>query len=209
MTGQIRILLADDHPVVRQGLTAVLNSQKDIKIIAEAADGEETCKLYEQLSPDVLILDLRMPKKSGLQVVTELMSRNVSKPRAIVMTAYENEQDIREALHAGAKAFLVKASPPGLIRETVRRVAQGESFVPPEIASKLAESMSRSELSRRETQVLHYLASGKSNKEIGTALHITEGTVKCHVASVLSKLGATGRTEAIAIAVRRGLIHLA
>jgi CheY-like chemotaxis protein len=128
MTGQIRVLLADDHPVVREGLTTILNSEKDIQIIAEATDGEEACKLYEQLSPDVLMLDLRMPKKDGLQVVTELMSRRVSKPRAIVMTAYESEQDIRQALSAGAKGFLVKGSPPKLIREAVRRVAEQRIF---------------------------------------------------------------------------------
>ena len=208
MTGQIRVLLADDHPVVREGLTTILNSEKDIQIIAEAADGEEACKLYEQLSPDVLMLDLRMPKKDGLQVVAELMSRRVSKPRAIVMTAYESERDIRQALSAGAKAFLVKGSPPKLIREAVRRVAEGKSFVPPDILLKHAESMSHPELSQREMQVLQYVAHGRSNKEIGRALHITEGTVNCHVKSLLSKLDAIGRTEAIAIAARRGLIQL-
>jgi DNA-binding NarL/FixJ family response regulator len=207
-TQQISVLLADDHLVVRQGLAAILKSQKDIKIVAEAADGEETCALYDQLSPDVLLLDLRMPKKDGLQVVTELMSRRGSKPRIIVMTAYETEAHIRQALKAGAKAFLVKAAHPQQIREAVRRVARGESFLPAEIGQKLAESMSHSELSKRETQVLQYLARGRSNKEIGRALYISEGTVKHHVKSILSKLDAIGRAEAIAIAARRGLIHL-
>jgi two-component system, NarL family, response regulator len=154
------------------------------------------------------MLDLRMQKKDGLQIVTELMSRRVSKPRIVVMTSYDSEQNIRQALRAGAKAFLLKRSHPQQIREAVRRVAQGGTFLPPEIGLKLAESMSRSELSKRETQVLHHLALGRSNREIGRALYISEGTVKHHVKSILSKLNATGRGEAIAIAARLGLIHL-
>jgi two-component system NarL family response regulator len=124
------------------------------------------------------------------------------------MTVYETEEDIRQALKAGAKAFLVKGSHPEQIPEAVRRVAQGESFLPPEIGQKLAESMSHSELSKRETQVLQFVARGRSNKEIGRALYISEGTVKHHVKSILSKLDSIGRAEAIAIAARRGLIHL-
>jgi two-component system, NarL family, response regulator len=205
---KISVLIADDHPVVRLGLAAILNSQNDIEIVAEATDGEEACELYDQHSPDVIMIDLRMPKKDGLQIVTELMSRRVSKPRIVVMTSYDSEQNIRQTLSAGAKAFLLKRSHPQQIREAVRRVAQGESFLPPEIGLKLAESMSRSELSKRETQVLHYLALGRSNKEIGRVLYISEGTVKHHVKSILSKLNATGRGKAIAIAARRGLIHL-
>jgi two-component system, NarL family, response regulator len=207
ITQPIRVLLADDHPVVRQGLAAILKSQKDIKIVAEAADGEETCELYDQLSPDVLLLDLRMPKKDGLQVVAELVKRRVSKTRIIVMTAYETEADIRQALKAGAKAFLVKGAHPQQIREAVRRVARGESFLPAEIGFKLAESMSHPELSNREAEILRYLARGRSNKEIGQILYICEGTVKHHVKSILRKLDAIGRSEAMAIATRRGLIR--
>jgi two-component system NarL family response regulator len=203
---KIRVLIADDHPVVRLGLAAILNSQNDIEIVAEATDGEEACELYDQFSPDVLMLDLRIPKKDGLQIVTELMQ--VSEPRIVVMTSFDTEQNIRQALSAGVKAFLEKRSHPQQIREAVRRVAQGESFLPPEIGLKLAESMCRSELSKRENQVLHQLALGRSNKEIGQALYISEGTVKHHVKSILNKLDAMGRAEAIAIAARRGLIRL-
>jgi two-component system NarL family response regulator len=206
VNAKIRILIADDHPVIREGLVELLTRQKDMSVIGEAGNGEEACKLYDRLSPDVTILDLRMPKKDGLQVLLELMSRPVSKPRIIVMTSYDSEEDIRRALSAGAKAFLVKESHPQLIRETVRRVAQGESFLPPEIALKLAASLSHPELSKRETQVLQYLALGRSNKEIGRALYISEGTVKQHVKSILGKLDAVGRAEVIAIAARRGLI---
>jgi two-component system NarL family response regulator len=202
------VLIGDDHPVIRQGLAAILNSQKDMKIVAEAADGEGVCELYDQLSPDVLLLDLRMPKKDGLQVVAELMSRRGSKPRIIVMTAYETEEDIRQVLKVGAKAFLAKAAHPQQIREAVRRVAKGESFLPPEIGFKLAESMSHPELSNRETEILRYLARGRSNKEIGQILYICEGTVKHHVKSILRKLDAIGRSEAMAIATRRGLVRI-
>ena len=205
---KISVLIADDHPVVRFGLAAILNSQNDIEIVAQATDGEEACQLYDEHSPDVLVLDLRMPKKDGLQIVAELMSQRVSKPRIVMMTSCDQEQNIRRALSAGVKAFLAKRSHPQQIQEAVRRVAQGQSFLPPEIGLKLAESMSRSELSKREAQVLHCLALGRSNKEIGRALYICEGTVKHHVKSILSKLNANGRGEAIAIAAERGLIHL-
>jgi two-component system NarL family response regulator len=206
-TQQIRVVLADDHPVVREGLAAIFKSQQDIKIVGEATNGEEACELYEQLSPDVLLLDLRMPKKDGLQVIAELMSRRASKPRIIVLTTYETEEDVRRALKAGAKGYLLKGTAPRQIRDAVRRVAEGEALFPAEIALKLAESMVHPELSKRELQVLHGMASGRSNKEIGQMLFISEFTVKDHVKSVLSKLYAKGRTEAIAIATKRGLIR--
>jgi two-component system NarL family response regulator len=205
---EIRILIADDHPVIRKGLVEVLTRQKDMSVIGEAGDGEEVCQLFDKLSPDILLLDLRMPKKNGLEVLIELMSRRASKARIIVMSSYDSEQDICHALRAGAKGFLAKDAHPQQIREAVRKVAEGESFIPPEIALKLAESISRPELSQRETQVLQCLARGKSNKEIGQALFISEGTVQLHVKSILSKLDAVGRAEAIAIAARRGLISL-
>src|SRR4030088_415083 len=132
-TQPIRVIIADDHPAIREGLAAVFRSQQDIKVRAGAADGDEACELYDKLSPDVLLVDLRMPKKDGLQVVAELRARKVSKPRIIVMTAFETEEDIRQALKAGVKAFLVKGAHPQQIREAVRRVAKGESFLPPEI----------------------------------------------------------------------------
>ena len=206
-TPVIQVVIADDHPVVLQGLSAIFRSAKDIKIIAEATNGEEACKLYDQLLPDVLMLDLRMPTKDGLQVVTELMSSTrVPKPRIIVMTTYRSEEDIRRALSAGAKGYLVKGASPQEIRDAVRKVAGGETFLPATVASKLAESMAHPELSKRELEVLKYIANGRSNKEIGTILFISENTVRGHVKSILTKLDAMGRTEAIAIATKRGLI---
>jgi two-component system, NarL family, response regulator len=204
----ITVVVADDHPVVRQGLTEILNSQNDIKVIAEAADGEEACLLYNQLLPDVLMLDLRLPKKDGLQVLLELMARRVSRPRVIIMTTYDCEQDVCRAARAGAKAFLVKVAGAQQIREAIRRVAEGETFFSPEIGLKLAESLSHPELSKREIQVLEHVACGKSNKEIGCALYVSEGTTKYHIRSILRKLNALGRAEAIAIAARRGLLQV-
>jgi two-component system, NarL family, response regulator len=206
-TKVIRVLIADDHPVVREGLATILKSEKDIKVVAEAADGKETCELYNKLAPDVLLLDLRMPEKDGLEVITELMSHGEPKPRIIVMTTYESEGDVRRALKAGAKGYLLKGADRHQIREAVRKVAAGRALLQPEIASKLADSMARPELSERELQVLQYMAHGRSNKEIGQVLYISENTVKGHVKSILKKLDALGRTEAIAIANRRGMIE--
>jgi len=202
----ITIVIADDHPVVREGLVEIFKSQKDIKVVAEASDGEEALALCNRLCPDVLLLDLRMPRKDGLQAITELAECRIGNPRVIVMTTYESEEDIRRALKAGAKGYLVKGTPPQQIRESVRRVAAGEAVIPPMIAAKLVESMARADLSARESQVLRYLANGRSNKEIGTILVISENTVKAHVKSILTKLDAIGRGEAIAIAIKRGLI---
>ena len=205
---KITVVVVDDHPVIREGLVAILDSQKDISVIAQAVDGNEACTLYNQLLPEVLMLDLRLPEKDGLQVLRELMSRKAPRPRVIVMTSYDCDQDVCRSARAGAKGFLVKVADPQQIREAVRRVAQGETFFPPEIGSKLAESMQHPELSARETQVLDNLALGRSNKEIGGALHISEGTVKYHLKSILKKLDAVGRAEAIAIAVRRGWVQV-
>jgi len=205
-TNTITVVIADDHPVVREGLVAIFKSQSDIKVVAEASNGEETLELCRQYLPDVLLLDLRMPKKDGLQVISELATERSPKPRVVVMTTYESEEDIRRALKAGAKGYLVKGTAPQQIRESVRRVAAGESLLPSSIAAKLAESMAHPELSERERQVLQYVANGRSNKEVGQILYISENTVKAHVKSILTKLDAMGRTEAIAIAIKRGLI---
>jgi len=177
-------------------------------VVAEAADGEQTLELYEEFSPDVLILDLRMPEPDGLQVLAELMSRCGPPPRVLVMTAYASEADVRRALKAGAKGFLVKGAEPQQIREAVREIAGGQAFLPAKIVSTLANAIARPELSRRELEVLHYLARGRSNKEVGRILYISENTVKGHVKAILTKLEAMGRTEAIAIAASRGLVPM-
>ena len=205
---KIRVLIADDHPVIRRGLCAILQSEKDIQIVGEAADGEETCVLCRGHCPDVLVLDLRMPKKDGLQVLSELMAGDAPAPRTLVITAYVTEQDIYQTLKAGAYAFLLKGAEPRQVREAVRRVANGESFLPPEIELKLTESKGYSQLSKRESQVLQCLALGRTNKEIAQVLAVGEGTVKHHVKAILCKLNATGRADAVGIAVRRGLLRV-
>lgn len=202
---EITVVIADDHPVVRQGLAAIFRTERDFKVVAEAANGEEALRVCNQHHPDVLLLDLRMPKKDGLQVIAEV-AHIVPRPRVVVMTTFECEEDVRVALKSGAKGYLLKGTPPEEIRESLRRVAAGESLLPPNIAAKLAESMAHPELSKRELQVLQYVAEGRSNKEIGQIFYFSENTAKAHVRSILTKLDAMGRTEAIAIAMRRGLI---
>ena len=209
LTRYITVVVADDHPVVREGLTTILNAQKDIKVVASATDGEEVSKLYYQFLPDVLILDFRLPKKDGLQVLNELMARGNSKPRVIIITTFDCEQAIFQTVRAGAKAFLTKVADPQEIREAVRRVAKGETFFPSEIGLKLAKSFSSPKLSKREIEVLESLASGRSNKKIAHALEVSEGTIKFHIKSILRKLDVIGRAEAIAVAARRGIIQLA
>jgi two-component system, NarL family, response regulator len=206
---QIRLIIADDHPVIRHGLRSIFKSQKDFRLIAEATDGEETCRLCNQLFPDVLLLDLRMPKKDGFQVIAELLSRAAGpKPQIVVMTTYEGEEDIRRALNSGAKGYLLKGADPLEIRETVRKVAAGQSIVAADVAAKFADSMAYSELSERELPVLQYIANGRKNKEIAELLYVSESTVKAYVSSILKKLNAMGRTEAIAVATRRGLLRV-
>ncbi len=201
----IRILIADDHLVVREGLAAILGLQKDFRVVGQAADGDEAIALYHRYKPDVMLLDLRMPKKNGFEVVTEL-TKLEPKPHIVVISTFDGDEHIRRSLAAGARAYLLKDAPRQEIWNTVRLAYTGESSLSAVVAAKVAQSLSRPQLSDREKEVLQLLASGKSNKEIGVSLSICEGTVKTHVKSILMKLDAMGRTEAIAIATRRGLI---
>jgi len=200
---KITVLVVDDHPLIREGLTQILNGANDISVVGQAADGNEACAMYQQLLPQVMILDLRLPKMPGIQVLRELGSLRHPRPRVIIMTSFDSDHAVCQAARAGAKAFLQKIAEPQQIREAVRRVARGESFFPPDIGVRLLEAMSKPQLSPREIQVLEKLANGKSNKEIGAALYITENTVKHHVKSILKKLDAVCRAEAITIALRR------
>jgi two-component system NarL family response regulator len=202
----IRLLIADADPVFRKGLAAVLSSQPDMTVVAEATDGEQTCELYQELVPDVLTLSLLLPRKGGLHVLAELMASGGPKPRVIVMTIHDAEEDVRRALKAGARGYLVKGTEPQQIWEAVRKVAEGQVLLPPDLASKLAESLAHPELSPRELEVLERMAEGRTDKEIGRILSVSEHTVKGRVRQVLIKLAATRRTEAVAIATKRGLL---
>jgi two-component system NarL family response regulator len=204
---RIRVLVADDHPVVRQGLIANLKPQRDMTVVAEANDGVEAITLIKEQLPDVVILDLRMPRMDGLDVIGEV---NASKlpVKVIIMTTFESEEDVHRSMKAGARGYLLKESSQEEILDAIRRVNLGETYLPARIVQKVAERMRNPEISPREREVLNCVAAGKSNKEIGVQLFITEGTVKTHVKSLLEKLGATGRTAAVRQAVHRGLVNL-
>jgi DNA-binding NarL/FixJ family response regulator len=204
--GPIRVLIADDHTVVRDGLATIIGLQSDMKVVGEASNGEEACALFTKHEPDVLLLDLRMPDKDGPDVVKTLRAARPS-ARIIIFTTYGGDEDIFHSLKAGAKGYLLKDAPRQQILEAIRAVYVGESYIPPAIASKVAEHALRPQLTERELEVLQRMARGESNKEIGVALFISEGTVKTHVKSILAKLEAMSRTEAVTIASRRGVIR--
>jgi len=204
----IRIVVADDHPIVRQGIVANLKEQRDIKVVAEGSDGDEALALIKRHMPDVVLLDLRMPRIDGLAVVAEVTALHLQ-TKVIVMTTFESQEDIQRAVRAGARAYLLKDCTQQTLLEAIRRVYLGEVFLLPQIAQKLVDRMQKPQISPRELEVLKSVASGKSNKEIGVQLFIGEGTVKTHVASLLEKLGVTGRTSAVREAVRLGLVQMA
>lgn len=209
---QIRILVADDHPIVREGLVAILDTQEDFEVIGEAASGREAIDQIEQSPPDVLLLDLEMPDGDGLAVLQHLRETD-SPVRVIVFTVFDTDDRILSAVQTGAKGYLLKGAPREQIFNAVRIVAQGGSLLEPVVASKLMERVNRTQndpdaLTPRELDVLPLIARGQLNKEIADTLDITERTVKFHVSSILGKLGAGNRTEAVSIAVRRGLVRI-
>lgn len=203
----IRILIADDHPIVRDGLNAVINDQPDMTVVAEAGNGKEAVELARQHRPDVMLVDLRMPQMNGLEAVNAIRGE-WPEARLIILTTYDGDEDIYRALQAGAQAYLLKGMPRAELLDTIRAVHAGHKRIPPEVAAKLAERISASELTDRERDVLKLIVGGCSNKEIGASLSITEGTVKAHVNSILSKLGVNDRTQAVTEAMRRGIVHL-
>ena len=203
----IRIVVADDHPIVRSGIVANLMQQRDMKVVAEGNDGLEALALIKKYLPDVVLLDLRMPRLDGLDVVAEINALHLN-TKVIVITTYENPEDIQRSVKAGARAYLLKDCSQQVLLEAVRRVYLGEIFLLPQIAQKLVDQMQNPQISSRELEVLKSVASGKSNKEIGVQLFISEGTVKTHVANLLTKLEVPGRTSAVREAVRRGLLQM-
>jgi DNA-binding NarL/FixJ family response regulator len=212
--GGIRILVADDHPMLREGLVAVLGTQPDFEVVGEAADGEEVARLAERLKPDVILLDLEMPGVDGVAALERLRDAG-SEARAVVFTAYDTDERILGALRAGAQGYLLKGASRAEIFDAIRVIHSGGSLLQPVVTSKLLESMSRDEqreeiepLTPRELEVLALLARGQKNAEIAGRLFISERTVKFHVSSILAKLGAGNRTEAVALATRRGLIRM-
>jgi DNA-binding NarL/FixJ family response regulator len=203
----IRILLADDHPVVRAGLQALISRRSGMSVIAQASNGAEALNLFRRHRPDVALIDLRMPQMDGVETITAIREQFPA-ARIIVLTTFDGDEDIYRALRAGAKAYLLKDVPREELLDCIRRVYEGKTYLPSGVANKLAERVAAAQLTKRELDVLRLMSAGKSNKEIGTALLVTEGTVKAHVNSILHKLGVGGRTEAVTSAVKRGIVQL-
>lgn len=202
----IRVLIADDHAVVREGLAAMINRQPDMRVVAEAPDGMEAVRQWSEQRPDVALVDLRMPRLDGVGFIMQARTLD-PKARILILTTFDGDEDIYRGMRAGAKAYLLKDAPREQLLECIRAVHAGDTFLPPNVAAKLAAQVSEERLTDRELETLALIAAGDSNKAIARKLNISEGTVKTHVKSVLSKLGATSRTEAAAIAARRGLIR--
>jgi len=204
---RIRILVADDHPVVRDGIIANVKPQGDMTVVAQAGDGAEALALMKMTLPDVVLLDLRMPFMDGLDVLTQV-NKSKLPCKVIVMTTFDTEEDIQRAMKAAARGYLLKDSTQEEILDAIRQVRLGETYLPARIVQKVVEGMRKTELSPREVEVLQWVAAGKSNKEIGAQLFIAEGTVKTHMKNILEKLAVVGRTAAIREAVNRGLVRL-
>ena len=204
---KIRVILADDHPVVRDGLANMVNQQADMQVVAEAGDGDEAITMYEQHNPDVMVLDLRMPKRDGVAVVEYVLGAH-PKARLLIMTTYDGDEDIFRSLSQGAKGYILKDAPRQEILSAIRAVSQDQPYTSSSIATKALQRMAKPSLTQRELDVLTQLAQGRSNKDIARRLEITEGTAKTHVKAILTKLDAISRTEAVAVAHRRGLVHL-
>jgi two-component system NarL family response regulator len=202
----IRILIAEDHEIVREGIAAILNTQTDMIVVAQATNGQEAVRAFNRERPDIALLDLMMPEMSGVEA-TVAIKRKFPNARIVVLTTYDGDEDIYRALQAGARAYLLKDTSRNDIFETIRAVHRGERRIPAEIAARLAERVAGSELTKRELDVLKQIVKGKSNKEIASVLNITEGTVKYYVNVILSKMGVSDRTEAATTALKRGLVH--
>jgi two-component system NarL family response regulator len=205
--GKFSVLIADDHVMVLEGLTAIIDRQPDMHVVAQAADGEEACKAWETYRPSVTLMDLRMPTLDGVGAI-ERIHRLDHGARIIVLTTFDTDNDIYRAIKAGARGYLLKDVPREELLDCIRRVQRGETCIPPLLAAKLATGMSNEVLTGRELDVLSLLAQGKSNKEIGRNLFIGETTVKSHLRSIFTKLNVLSRTEALTVANQRGLIHL-
>ncbi|PTY08252.1 DNA-binding response regulator [Opitutaceae bacterium EW11] len=204
---RIRVLVADDHFIVRSGLASLIHAETDMEVVAQAADGAEAVALYARHNPDVALLDLRMPVKSGAEAI-ELIRRDFPNAHVLVLTAFSGDEDIHRALEAGALGYVLKGTTGEGLIPAIRAVAAGERWIPKDVASRLAVRSSYEALTAREIQVLKEIAKGKVNKEVASALSISEYTVKDHLKSIMSKLHVTVRTEAVTAAVQRGIIEL-
>ena len=203
----IRILSVDDHPLLREGIAMLIENQPDMDLVAQAATGREAIEQFRQHRPDVTLMDLRLPDISGIDALIAIRSES---PRAcaVMLTTFEGDVEIQRALEAGARGYLLKTAPAKELVEVIRQTHAGKKHIPTEVAAQLVEHMGDEALTAREVEVLKSLAEGNRNKDIGERLFISEETVKVHIKHIMEKLGANDRTQAVAIAVRRGIIHL-
>jgi DNA-binding NarL/FixJ family response regulator len=204
---RIRVLSVDDHPLLREGIAAIINNEPDMLLVADAANGSEAVQKFREYRPDITLMDLRLPDVSGIDAMIAIRTE-FAEARIIMLTTFEGDVEIQRALEAGARGYMLKSMPPRDMVEVIRQVHLGKRRVPAEVASHLAEHMSDEALTAREIDVLRHIAGGNRNRDIADRLFISEETVKVHIKHIMEKLGASDRTQAVAIAVRRGIIEL-
>lgn len=204
---KIRVFTVDDHPLLREGIAAIINNEPDLELVAQAATGQEALRMYGGLQPDVTLMDLRLPDMSGIDVMAGIRKQHPD-ARMIMLTTFEGDVEIQRALSAGARGYLLKSMPPKDLVCAIRQVHGGKKRVPPEVAAHLMEHLGEEFLTAREVDVLRLAGGGNRNKDIAEKLFIAEETVKVHMKHVMDKLGASDRTQAVSIALRRGIIQL-
>jgi two-component system, NarL family, response regulator len=204
---KIKVLIVDDHPIMRVGIAAIIDATPDMTAVAQAGSGEDAVELFEKYLPDITLMDLRLPRMSGVEAIRTIMARHHD-AKFVVLTTYEGDEDIHQALQAGARSYIIKGMPHDALVSALRRVHAGGRFLPQPVSRVLHSRIPNSDLSGREREVLDLIVRGRSNREIATDLGITESTVKCHVSVILMRLNVSDRTQAVVTALQRGLIHL-